>query len=243
MDDIKTTIVVLSYNGKELTKKFLELLFEHTKSFKLIMIDNGSVDGTAEYLSNEALLSKSYTTLVLNEENLGVIGGRNMGYTLFQSDPTDYLCFLDNDQFVRKDWLEQYHDFMETGKYDIIGADAWLMNSSYKPVYNCKKAGDAYSYVGCGGMMIKKKVLDAIGLFDEQFNPAYFEDPDFNFRARQSGFSIGWNHFAKIEHLPHQTLGKSKDRMVYFAQSYEKFRNKWKGIEILPMRQKPIIKA
>lgn len=237
----QTTIVVLSYNGKAVTEKFIEMLFKHTEpsSFHLIMIDNGSTDGTKEYLV-DALSGFEHHTLALNEENLGVISGRNMGYALYQSEPTDYLCFLDNDQFVRSGWLEQYHDFMEKGKYDLAGADAWLMDGSFMPRMNCKKPNDPYSYVGCGGMMIKKEVVDKIGLFDEQFNPAYFEDPDFNFRARQSGFKIGWNYAAKIEHLPHQTLGKNKDRMKLFAQSYDKFKKKWQGVTMTPMRQNPI---
>jgi GT2 family glycosyltransferase len=82
---------------------------------------------------------------------------------------------------------------MESGSYDLVGADAWLMDSSFMPRHNCKKKGDPYTYVGCGGMMVKKEVVDRLGLFDEQFNPAYFEDPDFNFRAREAGFKIGWN--------------------------------------------------
>lgn len=243
MSHAQTTIVVLSHNNLPVTKKFLDLLFSHTEKFNLIMIDNGSTDGTVNYL-NETLsmfgnpnMEQEIVTLVLNQENLGVIGGRNMGYAIFQSDPTEYLCLLDNDQFVQKGWLEQYHDFMNVTNSDIIGADAWLMNKNFKPIYNCKKINDAFTYVGCGGMMIKKEVLDKIGMFDERFNPAYFEDPDFNFRARQSGYKISWNFSAKITHLPHQTLGKSKDRMKYFQNSYEKFKSKWDGIIMNPIIQ------
>lgn len=233
----QTTLVVLSYNGKTVTEKFIELLSKYTEpsAFNLIMIDNGSTDGTKEYLTN-ALSAFERHTLVLNDQNLGVIGGRNMGYALYQSDPTEFLCFLDNDQFVRAGWLEQYHEFMESGSYDLVGADAWLMDSSFMPRHNCKKKGDPYTYVGCGGMMVKKEVVDKLGLFDEQFNPAYFEDPDFNFRAREAGFKIGWNSLAKIDHLPHQTLGRDKDRMKFFAQSYDKFKKKWTGKTFLPMR-------
>jgi len=234
--DRRTTIVVLSYNGKDLTKKFLELLFEHTPEFKLIMIDNCSSDGTVDYLIEIVRQREADSTLVLNNMNTGVIGGRNMGYVLFQSDPSEFLCFLDNDQFVRSGWLEQYHEFMNKGNYDVIGADAWLMDSSFMPRRNCKRQGEPYSYVGCGGMMVKKAVVDTIGLFDEQFNPAYFEDPDFNFRAREAGFKIGWNSLAKVDHLPHQTLGKNADRMKIFAQSYEKFKKKWNGKTFQPLR-------
>jgi GT2 family glycosyltransferase len=99
MDTPDTTIVVLSHNNKNITEKFIELLFANTRAFRLIMIDNGSSDGTSEYLT-QVLENKSsssntekYITLVLNKENLGVIGGRNMGFALYQNEPTDYLCF------------------------------------------------------------------------------------------------------------------------------------------------------
>lgn len=240
-----TAIVVLSHNNVEITKKFLELLFKRTKDFYLIMIDNGSTDSTVSYLESKVYANEENPSMILvyNQQNLGVIGGRNQGYALYSTleSVPEYLCFLDNDQFVRDGWLEQHHEFMQKGKYDVVGADAWLMNTLYKPVHNCKNPGEPFSYVGCGGMMVKKAVLDKIGLFDEQFNPAYFEDPDFNFRVRQSGFNVGWNFAAKIDHLPHQTLGKSKDRMVYFKQSYERFVKKWQWITMNPIRQNPII--
>jgi GT2 family glycosyltransferase len=238
MSSPTATIVVLSYNGKEVTKKFLECLYENTSSeFNLIMIDNGSTDGTKEYLEDALFLESKNTTLVLNQENLGVIGGRNMGFTLYQSNPTDYLFFLDNDQFVQKHWMHQYLAFLAAGDYDLVGADAWLMDSAFMPRHNCKRSGEPFTYVGCGGMMMKKKVVDTIGMFDEQFNPAYFEDPDFNFRARKAGLKIGWNHEAKVIHMPHQTLGKNKDRMEIFRQSYDKFRKKWDGQSFPPMKQ------
>lgn len=242
MTDCNTTVVVLSYNNKSVTEKFIELLFANTPKFKLIMIDNGSTDGTVEYLdstlsvSGNPYFADGHVTFVANQENLGVIGGRNMGFTLYQSDPTEFLCFLDNDQFVGKGWLAQYHEFMNANNLDIAGADAWLMDSSFMPRVNCKKQGDPYSYVGCGGMMMRKKVVDEVGIFDERFNPAYFEDPDYNFRARQKNFRIGWNLNAKITHLPHQTLGKNEKRMKIFAESFNKFQKKWAGIKFVPLR-------
>lgn len=242
MSDKTTTIVVLSYNAKDITERFIELLYRNTINFHLIMIDNGSNDGTVEYLDETLSMfgcpyfENEQVTFVANKENLGVIGGRNMGFALYQSHPTDYLCFLDNDQFVISGWLDQYIEFMEKHDADIIGADAWLMNEKLMPIYNCKKDGDPYSYVGCGGMLLKRHVVENVGFFDEQFNPAYFEDPDFNFRALQKGYKIKWNSDARIKHLPHQTLGKNPSRLQIFKNSYEKFKTKWAGYKSQVLR-------
>jgi len=246
-----TTVVVLCYNNRSVTEKFMELFKANTTNYNLIIIDNGSSDGTVDYLNEIFPTFEGNAELILNQENLGVIGGRNQGFGEFLSQapyPTkgmpfrysEYLCFLDNDQFVRQGWLTQYHEFMQKGNYDMIGADAWLMDSKFMPRHNCSRAGESFTYVGCGGMMIKRKVVEDLKGFDPQFNPAYFEDPDYNFRAREKGYKIGWNYQARITHLPHQTLGKSNDRMKYFVQSFDRFKAKWKGKEFPALRQNPI---
>jgi len=238
-------IIVLSHNGLDVTKRFLELLFAHTSKFDLIMIDNGSTDSTVEFLEKKEYVSgmEQEIVLVYNQENLGVIGGRNQGYAISKTlvNSPEYLCFLDNDQFVKEGWLEQYFDFLKKSRADLAGVDAWLLDRNLRPIHNCKNANEAFSYVGCGGMMIKREIAQLLEiegyLFDPVFNPAYFEDPDLNFRARKLGVSIGWNSQARITHLPHQTLGKSKQRMQYFSESYAKFRAKWGSSNFSPMRQ------
>lgn len=241
MSKTDVAIVILSYNTLEITKKCLELLFKRTDNFYPIIIDNGSTDGTVEYLQSNAFFDgKNIShTIVLNSENLGVIGGRNQGYAIYQTleNQPEYICFLDNDQFVREGWLDQFFDFMKKGNYDVGGCEAWLMDSNFMPKINCKRVQDPFTYLSGCGLFINKRVLDSIGLFDEQFNPAYFEDPDFIFRCRKNGFKIGWNINAKIDHLPHQTLGKNKNKMQIFTNSFNKFKEKWKGVSMPSMRQ------
>lgn len=237
-----TTICVLTYNAIDVTKKFLELLYKNTENFKLILIDNGSSDGTPQYLNDilpnlyGANATQHAQNIILNQENHGVIGGRNMGFAIFATEPTKYLCFLDNDQFVQNGWLEQHINYMRDNNLDIVGADAWLLNKKFMPTYHSTKKGDPYSYVGCGGMLMKKEVVENVGSFDAQFNPAYFEDPDYNFRAMQKQYKIGWNAHAKIVHMPHQTLGQNSQRGKIFRESYEKFCVKWQDYNPIVMR-------
>jgi GT2 family glycosyltransferase len=234
----KTSIIVLAHNALDINKRFLHALYKHTSNFELIMIDNASSDGSLQYFQAFSA-DKTNMTLVSNSQNLGVIGGRNQGYEIYAKMPNrpEYFVFLDNDQFCQSKWLEMHHSVMEYGKYDIVGVEAWLLNSSFWPVKNCKRPGEPFSYVGCGGMMIKSKVTDAIGMFDNRFNPCYFEDPDFCFRARQQSFRIGWNYKAAITHLPHQTLGKNSKRWQHLRNSHAKFQDKWKDTKMLPMFQ------
>lgn len=239
----KTAIIVLSYNGVDITKKFLKHLYDFTENFLLVMIDNGSTDGSASYLG-EFAAEHDNVVFVANDTNLGVICGRNYGYDVYRRllDRPQYLCFLDNDQFVQPGWLSHHFKVMEQSKAQIVGVEAWLMNSNFRPIHQCKHTGDPFTYIGCGGTLMSSEVTDTIGMFDPQFNPCYFEDPDFCFRAVDAGFRLAWNSRAKLIHLPHQTLGKNPRRAQNFQSSHQKFCAKWKRRRVFPQRQ-PLVEA
>ena len=176
----RTAIIVLSYNGLDITKKFLKDLYANTENFLLIIIDNGSTDGSADYLGSFAA-KRDNVVFEASDTNLGVINGRNHGFQMYLGleDKPEYVCFLDNDQFVQKGWLEHHHAVLEQSGCDIVGVEAWLLDKNLKPVEQCKRFGGPWSYIGCGGMLMKAAIPEKIGLFDQQFNPCYFEDPDF----------------------------------------------------------------
>lgn len=229
----KLDLIVLSYNGIETTKKFLDHYYKNTDTSKvhLIWIDNASTDDTRKFLK-EIFADKKEVTYFEAEKNLGVIDGRNKGYKISEGreNKSPYIMYLDNDQYVLEGWLDHHFAVLHSG-YDMIGVEAWQLNYRFIPIAKVESLRNHFSYVGCGGMLIKRAVTDRIKMFDKQFNPAYFEDPDFNFRAIQAGFKVGWNFKAKIFHLPHQTLGKNatSEKTRIFTESLNKFRKKWHG--------------
>lgn len=222
-------IIVLTMNNEDIISRFLSNLYENTVNFNLIVIDNGSVDKTAEIIHSVTYMHDNIT-FVLNSENAGVIGGRNQGYQIQKklTDRSRYMMFLDSDQFVQEGWMDNYLFMLDNG-YDIVGYESWQMNKVLFPSKRNNSLTDWFSYVGCGGMAMNVEVPDKIGMFDTRYNPAYFEDPDFNFRAIDNGYIIGWNINSKIIHLPHQTLGNMKEKNEMFKNSYLLFQNKWKG--------------
>lgn len=235
MSHPKTAILVLSYNGLSVTKRFFSHLYENTQNFQVVMVDNGSTDGSVEYLT---ALSKEKNDFLFtpNPTNLGVINGRNYAYEIYRKmeDRAPYLIFLDNDQFVQPGWLEQHHSAMSQGRADLVGVEAWVMSKTFMPIKRCTRSFEPWTYIGCGGMMVKEAVAQKIGMFDEQFNPCYFEDPDYCFRAIDAGFKLFWNHAARVIHQPHQTLGLNPRRKQNFLESGAKFRKKW-GHRKLPI--------
>lgn len=236
-----TDILCLTHNKLSVTQGFIEHLFNHTNNFNLIFLDNASTDGTINFLQNGA--NENKWKLICSNKNLGIIRGRNV---LAQHVKSDYFLNIDNDQYPLAGWLESLHNLMSKG-YDIVGAEAWSLfapktpgavyisknimipDRGYYPCRRCISITNEYTYIGCGGMLIKKQVYDQIGLFDEQFSPAFFEDPDFSFRAIQHGFKIGWCYDCKINHLSHQTINSQTlfNKSEQFAKSWIRFRDKW----------------
>ena len=236
----RTDIIVLVHNRLDVTKSCIEHLFANTSNFRLVFVDNGSDSQTSNFLKEGE--EKNKWKVITSETNLGIIKGRNLGAKHVESD---YFVNLDNDQFVGKNWLDQLHDLMSQG-YDIVGADAWqllrpgtkrtiVMNNqvtedaSYFPHYHCSKRTDSFTYVGCGGSLMKKSARDDIGDFDENYGMCYFEDPDFCFRALKKGYKIGWSFDSKITHVGHQTMDHQKDynKQAEFWQSWNYFKKKW----------------
>jgi len=232
MPDI--AILVLTYNRLEVTKKFLNLLYLNTSiPFHLFILDNGSSDGTPEYLRNELFGSKDNLQIFLEKNNLGIVKGRNKLITeAMKIDEIDKVLILDNDQYVNKNWINNHLSFLNLG-YDLVGIEGWQMRSDFYPFKKNKNQSDFFSYTGCGGMLIKREVIDKIGLFDERFFQ-FFEDPDFNFRAFEYGFKIGWNYNPIITHLPHKLL--NKENRKHFFESWEKFKKKWSGRRLFKLR-------
>jgi len=240
----ETLLCVLNYNGMSKNKvldKFMKSYLDNTdiNKVQLLLIDNGSTDESIKYLQELDIKMGNDVDIIYKDHNTGVIEGRNTGFHYFTvKDEYDYLMFLDNDQYVRYGWYDNHIKLMKD--YDLIGVEAWYLNDVFVPVKKLTNTTDSFSYVGCGGMCVKKKVVSEIGFFDNAFSPAYFEDPDYSFRAYEKGFKIGWNYKALIDHEGHQTLGGIPDKNTIFKNSYNKFYKKWKGSKRFYLTQKSL---
>jgi GT2 family glycosyltransferase len=86
-------------------------------------------------------------------------------------------------------------------------------------------------YVEGSCMLVKRAVIDAIGYLDETFAPAYYEDTDYCFRAREAGFRIVYSPYSEIWHHSAVTADAVKQENPEFAQVAHRndriFRERW----------------
>lgn len=190
---MKLSVITLTYNKLKYTKKYIDSLFKNTKDFELIIVDNGSTDGTREYLK-----SLDNIKLILNDENVGFSKGNNQGLEITEGE---YIAFLNNDILLYPNWFEEcekvfikeYAGFVGprhiNPHYDNANENNYIQffkkNFNYKKEYEKNFDECVFS---CA--VTKREVINDIGNFDENYTPAFFEDNDFKYRAILAGFGI-----------------------------------------------------
>ena len=193
----KISIITLTHNKLyETTKPFLESLYKYTdeKLFELIIIDNGSHDGTVEFLEEFRHKCRNIR-VVYNSVNLGYSKGCNQGADLAACD---YIAFLNNDIILSKDWLNEIlYIFEKETNAGLISSyiiEGFEYNEKLFPkaVKRTKKRLNedykAVIFPDFSCVVTKKDLFYKIGKFDEQFTPAYFEDDDLCWRYILSGY-------------------------------------------------------
>jgi len=243
-----TDIIVLVHNRLDITKTFVDHLYKNTNDFRVLFVENGSTDnGATKNFLSELSKKEENCNVIYSDKNLGVIGGRNLGAErCFAKHPEcEWFVNVDNDQFLGSDWLNQLHSIAEKD-YSVVGADAWQLykpntdgainmggqlihDRSYFPFKHCLNKRDKFTYVGCGGCLIKKEVYDKIGLFDLSENSMYFEDPHFSFKAAQNDIKYMWCYNCNINHIGHQTINTQKtyNKNEEFLKGWAAFKKKW----------------
>lgn len=204
-------IIILTYNKIEITKKCLEYLKNNTscENWRVIIVDNGSKDGTVEYLEKIRETYPKKISLIKNETNLGYAKGCNIG----ARDITDgYLLFLNNDVFVLPNWLQNMINCMKKEKERaIVGAklifpetqriqhagviiepnghpDHQYRNfKSDHPKVNIERS---YPAVTGACLLIKTAIFRAVKGFDEQYILGSFEDVDLCLKIFHLGYKI-----------------------------------------------------
>jgi GT2 family glycosyltransferase len=207
---MKVAVVVLSWNGCDDTLDCLRSLERALyRPLELIVVDNGSTDGSAEAIARE----HPAVTLVRNAHNLGFAGGMNVGIRSALAGDADAVLTLNNDMVVDEAFVEPLVGALDADPgagaacAQILFADepprVWYAGARYdgRRGYQGRHIGygrapsppTAPPYetdrACAGAMLATRPALETVGLFDEELF-AYGEDTDWSLRAHGAGLRL-----------------------------------------------------
>ena len=223
------SVVVLTYNSQDYIVPCLEsLLADESPEKELLVIDNASADSTVELIRRRF----PEIRLLANPHNLGVAGGWNLGWKQTRGQ---IIVFLNPDLVVQPRWLRALQEAL-AGHPE---ADAAGIKLLYPDGRTLQHAGaglrpngetfhrgwgepdrgqyDVLEPVECvtGAVFaVRRRALEALGGFDEDYYPAYFEEIDFCARLRARGRQVLYVPAAAAYHHEAVTLKRDSPEFI-----------------------------
>lgn len=232
----KVTVLILSFNGIDLLfDSITSYLNNNYPNFDVIVIDNGSTDGTEEFVKNKW----NNVRVLRTEINLKYSGGFNFGLDFcFNENNADYVLITNNDVKVDENVITElvkvseanhnigfttgkvyYYDqpniLQTVGKYEDlirwngphIGAKEFD-KGQYDEISERHFIDDIY-------MLVKKRVYSELGGYDTNYE-IQCEEWDWQARAKKHGIKMFYTPFAKLWHKESMTIGKKSSLKGYY---------------------------
>jgi GT2 family glycosyltransferase len=218
---MNAAVIVLSWNGANVLPACLQALgAQDGGQPDLLVVDNGSVDGSAALVRELSPACR----LIENGRNLGFAGGMNVGLRalLARSAPPDIVVLLNQDTIVATDWLRQitapfatderiaaagckihYPDgetLQHAGAYlQLPRALNYHIGQHERDIGQYDLPRDMEQVTGAA-IALRVAALREVGLFDEGYIPAYYEDVDLCWRLRRAGYRVYYAPAATLRH-------------------------------------------
>jgi len=247
------SIIIPCWNQLEFTRHCIAALMRHTRlPWELIVVNNGSTDGTKDYLTGVQDSAPVRVTVIANAANRGFPAAINQGLEIARGE---YLVLLNNDVVVTDAWLEQLIA-LASAKVDpeeraesVIGLVGPMSNYAAPPQlveevpyrdleqmpafarqWRDQHRGKWLRVRKLSGfcLLMKRAVHDAIGGLDERFGMGFFDDDDLAERARRAGFSLAVARDLFVHHFGSRTfVGNGVDSEKLLDENARRFADKW----------------
>lgn len=252
-----TSIVLLTWNQLDYTRQCIESLFKYTHSaFELIVIDNGSTDGTLEYVRK---LDRAHTACIrietiANSNNLGFAKGCNQGLAVSRGD---YLILLNNDVVLTSQWLQRLIRAVENDpQLGLVGPMTNYVSGPQQitnPTYDVNTLKGLEKYIQIHAktydgqiesngriagfcMLMRRAVIEKIGGLDERYAIGNFEDDDFCARAYLAGYKAAVIKDCYVHHYGGRTFaGNQIDYDARMKANWMVFKRKWHIPDDMPL--------
>ncbi len=231
------SVVIPTYNRLPILRKCLDalenqILNVEIHSFEIVIVDDGSTDGTVDWLRNNI---ETYPHLRLFEQSHGGPAlGRNLGV---EKSKGELIVFIDSDLVVEKFFLRNHIDSLlrawkKLGNRKCFTYGSVINTSNFSnPSSEPFKLQDlSWAYFATGNVAIDKKLLEKSGLFDNSFRLYGWEDLELGERLRNMGVKLikcpravgyHWHPALALDQIP-QLIRIEKERAKMGLVFYRK---------------------
>jgi glycosyltransferase involved in cell wall biosynthesis len=230
---MKVSIIIPVHNQIEFTKKAIESLYQFTdeKDFELIVVDNGSTDGTTEYMFSLKGKQNILYGPPASIENKGWCWGLNYGFKYLSPD-SDFVLWANNDILFEKDWLPKMFAHFRPG-VGAVGPTSNYVNGRQRVEFNDGSWEEEVQWLIGFFLMFRRGVIDAVGEVDERFHWGGSEEWDYIIRMQQKlGLKCIIARDVYIHHFGSQTImstvAKDKEEYAkYCIDAHRVLQKKW----------------
>ncbi|HKU38881.1 MAG TPA: glycosyltransferase [Polyangiales bacterium] len=223
----RVSVVVCTYNGSRTIRDCLDGLAKlQYPNYEVIVVDDGSTDGTAE-------LVRGYDVRLVQTENRGLSCARNLGLELATGE---IVAYTDDDAWPDPHWLHYLAHTFRTTRFAAVGgpnlpppgdgfvAEA-VANAPGGPTHVLLSDRVAEHIPGCN-MAFRVEQLRAIGGFDPQFRSAG-DDVDVCWRIQQAGWEVGFHPAALVWHHRRASLRTFWNQQKGYGKAEAMLQVKW----------------
>jgi GT2 family glycosyltransferase len=217
MSETSISVIIPAYNAEATLGRCLAALSDQTRSpDEIIVVDDGSTDGTADVASR-------YAVRVIDQANAGPAAARNAGA---QAARGDLLLFTDADCAPAPDWVER----MAAAFADptVVGAKGVYRTTQVEPVarfvqieyedkYDRMRGQERVDFIDTYSAGYRRDLFLQAGGFDTTFPTASVEDQEFSFRLAQAGHRLVFVPDARVTHIHDRTLAEYARRKFWIG--------------------------
>ena len=237
------------------TRACIPALLRHTTApWELIVVDDGSTDGTAEYALGLADSGRITMQVLRHQEPRGFPAACNAGLAATRGE---FLVLLNNDAVVTDGWADQLVALLRSDP--TIGLAGPMSNYAAPPQlvpevpylnlegmqgfasrWREERRGQWFTCGKLSGfcLMMKRELYERIGGLDERFGLGFFDDDDLAERARRAGFQLAVAHDLLVHHFGSRTIqGLGIDAGALLRQNRETFAAKWGPDSVAGLRE------
>ncbi|MDP3986635.1 MAG: glycosyltransferase family 2 protein [Nanoarchaeota archaeon] len=223
MKQPKVAIIIGTLNQEEKLNICLESLKKTDYSnYKIFLLD----DSGKGHIGRKIKKSRKDIRVIINPKNLGFSKFNNIGIKFANKEwaPRYFLLLNDDTEIVEGKWLKTMVNAGEREqKAGIIGCKVAFPNGQVQWPKNKENIKDVIG--AC--FLIKKSVIEKIGLFDEKFSPVYGEESDFCFRASKAGFKIVYVDKTRVIHYGSSSTNTMFNENIWFLKKRHAIRLEW----------------